>query len=99
MNIRRTKIVCTLGPASSSPETIAQMIRAGMDVARLNTSHGTIGEHMEMVRSIRDVATAEKRHVGILMDLGGPKLRTGPVAEPGPEPGAAASDDDQTPGR
>ncbi len=82
MNIRRTKIVCTLGPASSSPETIAQMIRAGMDVARLNTSHGTIGEHMEMVRSIRDVATAEKRHVGILMDLGGPKLRTGPVAEP-----------------
>jgi pyruvate kinase len=82
LNPRRTKIVCTMGPASQERETIAQMVRAGMDVARLNTSHGTIAEHLEMVQAIRDVARAESRHVGILMDLGGPKLRTGPVAEP-----------------
>jgi pyruvate kinase len=82
VSIRRTKIVCTLGPASETPETIGQMIRAGMDVARLNTSHGTIGEHIERLKIIREVAEKERRHVGVLMDLGGPKLRTGPVRDP-----------------
>ena len=82
MTLRRTKIVCTLGPASETPDTIAQMIRAGMDVARLNTSHGTVADHMELIRAIRDAARAESRTVGILMDLGGPKLRTGPVKQP-----------------
>ncbi|MGH2633488.1 MAG: pyruvate kinase [Tepidiformaceae bacterium] len=75
---RRTKIVCTLGPASSREETIAAMIRAGMDVARLNTSHGTLAEHAEAVASVRRVAAAEGRPIAILMDLAGPKLRTGP---------------------
>ena len=51
--MRRTKIVCTLGPASLQPETIAAMIRAGMDVARLNTSHGTLEEHVESVHLVR----------------------------------------------
>src|SRR5665213_1520807 len=75
---RRTKIVCTLGPASSREETIAAMIRAGMDVARLNTSHGTLAEHAEVIASVRKVAAAEGRSIAILMDLAGPKLRTGP---------------------
>ena len=77
--MRRTKIVCTLGPASASPETIAAMIRAGMDVARLNTSHGTIESHIEMLGMVRAAAAEVGKHVGVLMDLGGPKLRTGPT--------------------
>jgi pyruvate kinase len=77
--MRRTKIVCTLGPASWERDTLVAMVRAGMDVARLNTSHGTIGEHMEMLRRVREVAAAEGKHVAVLVDLGGPKLRTGPT--------------------
>lgn len=77
--LRRAKIVCTLGPASRDPETIAAMIRAGMDVARLNTSHGTLDEHLETIRVVRGVAEREKKTLGILMDLAGPKLRTGPT--------------------
>lgn len=75
--MRRTKIVCTLGPASSRRETIAAMIRAGMDVVRLNTSHGTLEEHLASVIIVREVAAAEGKQVGVLMDLSGPKLRTG----------------------
>ena len=77
--LRRAKIVCTLGPACGHPETIAAMIRAGMDVARLNTSHGTLEQHLETVRVVRAVAEQEKKPLGILMDLAGPKLRTGPT--------------------
>ncbi len=75
--MRRTKIVCTLGPASLAPETIASLIRAGMNVARLNTSHGTIEEHVESVALVRRVADEVGQPVGVLMDLAGPKLRTG----------------------
>lgn len=78
--MRRTKIVCTLGPASSTAATISAMVRAGMDVARLNTSHGTMEEHLATVTMIRAVAAAECKQVGILMDLSGPKLRTGTTA-------------------
>jgi pyruvate kinase len=77
--MRHTKIVCTLGPASSHRETVAAMVRAGMDVARLNTSHGNIQEHVRMVELVREVARAEGRPIAVLMDLGGPKLRTGPT--------------------
>ncbi|GAB4329161.1 MAG: pyruvate kinase [Dehalococcoidia bacterium] len=76
---RRTKIVCTLGPASFDEDVIARMIRAGMDVARLNTSHGTLDEHVDAIRAVRRVARAEGKTVGVLLDLGGPKLRTGPL--------------------
>ncbi|MCZ2109056.1 MAG: pyruvate kinase [Dehalococcoidia bacterium] len=76
--MRRTKIVCTLGPASFDPNTLAAMIRAGMDVARLNTSHGTLDQHLQSIRLVRSVATAAQRPVAVLMDLSGPKLRTGP---------------------
>jgi pyruvate kinase len=77
--MRHTKIVCTLGPASLRAETIAAMIAAGMDVARLNTSHGTLDEHRRAAELVRRVAEEAGRPIGVLMDLGGPKLRTGPT--------------------
>ncbi|MBN9493748.1 pyruvate kinase [bacterium] len=75
--MRKTKIVCTLGPASMRRETIAALIRAGMDVARLNTSHGDPEQHSGAINLVREVSAEEGRPIGILMDLGGPKLRTG----------------------
>jgi pyruvate kinase len=77
--MRRTKIVATIGPASRAPETLLSMIRAGMDVARLNYSHGTLEEHAETVRRVRDAAGQAGRPVAILQDLPGPKLRIGPL--------------------
>ena len=78
--LRRTKIVCTIGPASANPQTLVAMIRAGMDVARLNASHGTMDEHTAMIGLIRAAAAEMKKPVAILMDLSGPKLRTGTTA-------------------
>ncbi len=75
--MRRTKIVCTLGPASLHRETIAAMIRAGMDVVRLNTSHDTLEHHVAAARLVREVADGVGKPVAVLMDLSGPKLRTG----------------------
>jgi pyruvate kinase len=75
--LRRTKIVATLGPASLEPATLRAMIRAGMDVARLNTSHGTLEGHREAVRLVREAAKAEGRPVAVLLDLAGTKIRTG----------------------
>src|SRR6187399_82239 len=75
--MRRTKIVCTLGPASLHRETVAAMIRAGMDVARLNTSHGTLESHVEALNLVREVSLECGKPIGVLMDLSGPKLRTG----------------------
>ncbi len=74
---QKTKIVCTLGPASSDRETIRQMIRAGMSVARLNLSHGTVEEHARQIETVRSAADAEERVIGILIDLPGPKIRLG----------------------
>jgi pyruvate kinase len=79
--MRRTKIVATIGPASREPETLARMVEAGMDVARLNYSHGTLDEHAETVRRVRDAASRAGRPVAILQDLPGPKLRIGPLRE------------------
>jgi pyruvate kinase len=79
--MRRTKIVATIGPASREPETLLKMVRAGMDVARLNYSHGTLEEHAETVRRVRDAAGRAGRPVAILQDLPGPKLRIGPLRE------------------
>jgi len=78
---RRTKIVATIGPASREPETLLRMVEAGMDVARLNYSHGTLDEHSETVRRVRDAADRAGRPVAILQDLPGPKLRIGPLRE------------------
>ncbi len=79
--MRRTKIVATIGPASREPETLLAMVRAGMDVARLNYSHGTLAEHEETVRRVRDAAGKAGRPVAILQDLPGPKLRIGALRE------------------
>ena len=79
--MRRTKIVATIGPASREPQTLLEMVNAGMDVARLNYSHGTLEEHAETVRRVRDAAGRAGRPVAILQDLPGPKLRIGPLRE------------------
>ena len=75
--VRRAKIVCTIGPASDSEETIRDLMRLGMDVARLNFSHGTHAEHAERISRLRRVALDLKRTICILQDLQGPKIRTG----------------------
>ena len=79
--MRRTKIVATIGPASRDPETLARMVQAGMDVARLNYSHGTLDEHAETVSRVREAASRTGRPVAILQDLPGPKLRIGPLRD------------------
>ena len=78
-----TKIVCTIGPASDSPDMIAAMIRGGMSVARLNFSHGTHSEHKEKIRIIRKVSSELNRPIAILQDLAGPKIRVGNIPGPG----------------
>jgi len=74
---RRAKIVCTIGPASESEEAMRALMLAGMDVARLNFSHGTHDEHLERVRRLRNVARELSRPICTLQDLQGPKIRTG----------------------
>jgi pyruvate kinase len=74
---RRAKIICTIGPACDSEECIADLMRLGMDVARLNFSHGTHPEHAKRIQRIREAARKLKRTICILQDLQGPKIRTG----------------------
>ena len=78
---RRAKIVCTLGPAVSDPERIRGLVDAGMDVARLNFSHGSHADHESMYRLVREAAEASGRAVGVLADLQGPKIRLGRFAD------------------
>jgi pyruvate kinase len=77
---RRTKIVCTLGPATASPDRIRELIQAGMDVARLNFSHGDPDDHKRVYDMVRQASDAEGHAVGILADLQGPKIRLGRFA-------------------
>jgi len=74
---RRAKIVCTLGPATKSPGAITALVEAGMDVARLNFSHGSREDHAAVYRRVRAASDAAGRAVGVLADLGGPKIRLG----------------------
>ena len=74
---RRTKIVCTIGPSSSSEDALDRLVRAGMDVARLNFSHGTHAEHAEVIRRLREGEASWGRTIAILQDLQGPKIRLG----------------------
>jgi len=80
---RKTKIVCTLGPATSGDAQIEALLRAGLDVARLNFSHGKREEHRLTIRRVRAVAERVGREVGILQDLCGPKIRLGTLPERG----------------
>ena len=79
--MKRTKIVCTIGPASNTEPMIEKLIRAGMNVARLNFSHGTHEEHGEVIRIIRSVAARLQEPVAILQDIAGPKIRIGAIAD------------------
>ena len=79
----KTKIVATIGPASESPDMLARLIRAGLDVARLNFSHGSPAKHAEVIQGVRGAARETGRRVAIMADLPGPKLRLGKID---PEP-------------
>lgn len=81
--MRRTKIVCTIGPASQSSEKVQKLLEAGMNVARLNFSHGTHPEHAQRIDTLREVANRLNKNLGILLDTKGPEIRTGMVPEQG----------------
>ncbi len=83
MRDHKTKIVATIGPASDSPEMLARLIRAGLDIARLNLSHGDLAVHQDRIERIRQASAAAGRHVTIMADLPGPKMRVGRID---PEP-------------
>src|SRR5262252_9043292 len=78
--MRRTKIVCTIGPASRDPAVLARLVDAGMDVARLNFSHGTHEEHARVIAALRAFGARARRPVAILQDLAGLKIRIGEIA-------------------
>lgn len=75
--MRRTKLIATLGPASDGPEVLDELIAAGLNVARLNTSHGSEETLTRQLKNVREAAERAGRHVGVMLDLGGPKLRVG----------------------
>ena len=73
---KNTKIVCTIGPASESVDTLVQLIESGMNVARLNFSHGDHDEHLARINNIREASEKTGRRVAILLDTKGPEIRT-----------------------
>jgi len=79
--MNKTKIICTIGPASRDPKTLEKLMEAGMNVCRLNFSHGTHEEHAALIRDIRDVSGRLGMPVAILQDLAGPKIRTGALKD------------------
>ncbi len=79
----RTKIVCTIGPASESPEILRSLVESGMSVARLNFSHGRHEDHLQKIRALREISFTLGRPVAVLQDLAGPKIRVGLIPEPG----------------
>jgi pyruvate kinase len=84
MAFRHSKIVCTIGPACRSPRILERLLRAGMDVARLNFSHGSQEEHLRTIAQLRGAAQNLSKTIAILADLQGPKIRTGALAGGGP---------------
>jgi pyruvate kinase len=81
--MQKTKIVCTIGPASGKEEILEAMIKNGMNVARLNLSHGSQNDHLEKIILLRKLSAKLGKPVGILLDLAGPKIRIGTIPEPG----------------
>lgn len=80
--MRKTKIVCTMGPSCDSVEVLKQMIRAGMNVARLNMAHGSLEDHAARIARVRQAAEETGTYVAVLMDIKGPEVRIGMLAEP-----------------
>ena len=106
MTVRHTKIIATIGPASREPHVIDELIAAGVDIVRLNFSHGTQADHAQKFHMVREAAKRANRHIAILQDLSGPKIRIGRLVDGKPillEPGAplvvAIGDDIGGPGR
>ena len=85
MNMRRAKIVCTIGPASNSPEVLDRLIECGMDAARLNFSHGSHESHGRSIKAIREAAGRRRAAVAIIQDLQGPRIRVGDLPDEGLE--------------
>ncbi|MDP2631867.1 MAG: pyruvate kinase [Candidatus Uhrbacteria bacterium] len=83
MEERRTKIICTIGPASSAVSVLFRMMKSGMDIARLNFSHGTYKDHKHLIQNIRSAANKSEKIVAILQDLQGPKIRVGDLPKAG----------------
>jgi pyruvate kinase len=81
MPLQKTKIVCTIGPASDSPEVMKQMIEADMNVARLNFSHSDFAGHKKVIGNLRAASVSLGRRIAIMADLPGPKMRIGEFAE------------------
>jgi pyruvate kinase len=79
--VRRAKVVCTLGPAASTPERLEKLVEAGMDIARFNMSHGSHAEHEQRYNDVRQAAKVFGRSLGVLADLQGPKIRLGKFAD------------------
>src|SRR5688500_6898097 len=79
--VRRAKIVCTLGPATSSRDQVRALVDAGMDVARLNLSHGTHADHEKVYTAVRRASDESGRAIAVLVDLQGPKIRLGTFAD------------------
>ena len=77
VNERRTKIVCTIGPASWSKENLGKLMDSGMNIARFNFSHGTHEQHLEVLNRLRNVAKEKSRNIAVLLDTKGPEIRTG----------------------
>ena len=77
MRFKRTKIVATIGPSSSDPKTLTHLVNAGMNVARLNFSHGSHDDHAASIKTIREVSKKTGEPIAILQDLSGPKVRIG----------------------
>ena len=81
--MRRTKIVATIGPASKTSDALGKMIKAGMDVARLNFSHGSLREHGQYIKDIREISKRLNKAVAIIQDVPGPKIRVGKLPSEG----------------
>lgn len=79
LNQRRTRIVATIGPSSESPEVLAELLEAGLDVARINYSHGTPEDKTDLIATLREAERAHGRPLGILADLPGPKVFVSPL--------------------
>ncbi|HEV7499260.1 MAG TPA: pyruvate kinase, partial [Vicinamibacteria bacterium] len=78
--MRRTKIVATIGPASRDRKVLEHLAQAGVDVVRLNFSHGEHDEHLQVIQAVREISTSLGRPIALLQDLSGPKIRVGKLA-------------------
>src|SRR5260221_6216684 len=77
--MRKAKIICTMGPASREEPAVGKLVEAGMDVARLNFSHGTYDDHLKALAAVRKASDFAGRPIGVLLDLQGPKIRVGKI--------------------